>query len=819
MKAVTFFMPLVLILMIGSLNPPIFVIGAEIKQEKVPISFEQSYSKQFDKLWNFTLNVPDLPEFVNTNLTDFTPNGTTVFTGDDILSPVSGSFFKVDVNITRLEIIDDHDGGLSGAGEIFVEGLANGNYSRYPSIGNEFSINSGETITTNINLLSTIASTLNVTLEIRESDTGSDDSLGLITFASTTLANTTLTLTTDIGDAIVDLTITVYPYSSITANEFLNGYKPFLYVDDESNTTELPDQTLGRIIQGSENGKNVLVLQYYMYWETENAPQDTFETHKNDFEVVLVYLDLADLSEPYRVVFNSWQYTDFTDFPAEDILVLDKGVTTPSTEESITVIDNRLQPLLGSVAIQKAKTMPFDEIRNWEYDSLLNLRKNALRTSLMGYNTIDLTVDTSYHTFDLGPGGTQYGYDYPVDALTDAVLKDWFLEINETFNLGTKIWSAFGVDVPVVAPFTHDVTQVFTFPYLISGYHNVVEEAGAITRARNSQVLINQTLTVDTTFRFEGNLVIDYLSTAQPGSTGNMNITLDLDPNNFFVDLGYTYLMNTSLSYFFIQSVFLYNTSQTMSLNIPLETVNSLLDRLGYGSYSMENQPLASFVELEHLTLKPELVGTIANGSLNVQLWGIITNLLKTAVPEAIALIELADRLIDALTLSIGFLLETLVRADIAIETPGVTAGLTSLEFSETSKTVTVPLTYDSNADLSQGISVNFSNINLDMDFSVNWGLGVYFTFPISKLIEKIEWDIGSFPSLTSNLVSSEDQKTDLDVEVPTTSTTSSTSSSNPPTSEPTTPVASETPQETTDFLGLVLLPIPVAMIRKQRKR
>lgn len=33
MKAVTFFMPLVLILMIGSLNPPIFVIGAEIKQE------------------------------------------------------------------------------------------------------------------------------------------------------------------------------------------------------------------------------------------------------------------------------------------------------------------------------------------------------------------------------------------------------------------------------------------------------------------------------------------------------------------------------------------------------------------------------------------------------------------------------------------------------------------------------------------------------------------------------------------------------------------------------------------------------------------
>lgn len=71
--------------------------------------------------------------------------------------------------------------------------------------------------------------------------------------------------------------------------------------------------------------------------------------------------------------------------------------------------------------------------------------------------------------------------------------------------------SFFKVDVNItrLEIIDDDVTQVFTFPYLISGYHNVVEEAGAITRARNSQVLINQTLTVDTTFRFEGNLVID----------------------------------------------------------------------------------------------------------------------------------------------------------------------------------------------------------------------------------------------------------------------------------------------------------------------
>ncbi len=783
------------------------------------MEFGASTSQFFEDKKSLNPAFPSIGDYVNTNLSSFSPDNSNVYVGQDIVSEVSGTFFRVKVKIVAVYVVNDHDGFGLGAGEIFVEGTANGNYTRNPSVGNELALNDGENGTLNIFVLDTLAQQVNVTFEVRDRDTAdADDSLGFATLFLTTPTNGTFDLVTDIGDAHLYLTIeALLSQNALSATQLLEGYRPYLFVDDETDKTEMPTLVVGRVISGTDSGSTALLLQYYFYWDTENSPDGgtySFELHKNDYEALYIYIRPTSITSPYRIVFNDWQYTDVTDFPAQQLLILDGSATTTTENAYLTNISSELQPLLGVATNQTAKTMSLSSIADWEYDSLLNLRTNAWRTSLLGYQTIDLTIDTSYHTFDLGPGGTPYGYNYSVQELNSSLLTSWYGEITQTFANGTHVWSYFGIDIPVVAPFTIDVLQVFNAPYIISGYHNVVEKAGALTLAKNSGLNITQSMGFNIGFRFVGDIVIEQQQAVVPGENTILNVSLDMDPNDFFVNLGFNYTINASLAYWFAQSEFFFNTSFNFPIQIPLGTIGAFLDALGFGSYEKNDVSIIDkYFDLTYLMIKPSFIGTLVNASLELQIWDLVRDLLLVYYPPSEPVLRAINFFIDTITLSINPIIEGVVRASVTSSTPGVSLNASKLTFTQDTKFNIIEVSLDSSFS-APSLTLNFENITYDLDFSTDWSLSVNFRFPLKILISGVTWDIGTFPTYSASIFESPSGAVTLPVGSPSSSIVDDISSSASPTP---TPISNTEPSSIGIFaITVALIAVPIIRNRKR---
>jgi len=92
------------------------------------VDFGGSTTKSYS---NFTSIKPDLPnigDYVQTNVSDFSSDGTAEYSGNQVVTEVSQQIYEITITLTKVEIIGpDKDGTLQGAGDIFVEGYANGN--------------------------------------------------------------------------------------------------------------------------------------------------------------------------------------------------------------------------------------------------------------------------------------------------------------------------------------------------------------------------------------------------------------------------------------------------------------------------------------------------------------------------------------------------------------------------------------------------------------------------------------------------------------------------------------------------------------------
>ncbi len=830
---------LTVVLVILAATPPIRDVFGQQETEttEIPIEFGETMTQSFVDERHFQPTMPDISGYIDANLTDFTPPSTSVYVGEQVVTEITDDFYQVVVLIDYIYVEDDQDGIGMGAGEIFIEGTVNGNYTRYPAVGEEWAIESGGDYEPLVFLLDTKAHRIDLQMEVRDEDTGDDDSLGFFTYTQDTPSNASVELWTDIEDARVRVNVTATNHElTLTAAELLNGHRPFIYVDDETGSTEMPNATLGRVIVGDDDGRNAAVLQYYLYWDSENSPDGgpiTFELHKNDFEAVLVYLDLADLTCPYRIVFNDWQYSDITDFPAESMLILEENAIQEDDLSFTTTISEELQPLLGVTTNQTVSKAPISLLEDWEYDTLLNLRTDVRRTSLLGYETFDLNVDTSYHTFDLGPGGEMYGYDYEVQALNDTILKEWYEEIERTFENGTHVWSFFGIDVPIIAPFTHDVMQIFQEPFVISAYSNVVEDAGALTVAQNSGMNFTQSMDLSIGFAFVGNLVVEHPTQVMPGSVGTLIFDLEMDPNDFVVTLGVDYAMNASLVYWFAQSSFSYNTSFTTEINVPLSSIGSILDQLGFGSYEVADVPIIDdYLELSELVIQPAFVGEMVNGVIRLHVWEVIKAAVLYLFPEAQKILDVIDWFLDSIDLTMNPVLQGVVRMDLSVANmpDDVTLNATELEFTGDKKRNYVEMTVDAGAVFdTEDVELDVTNIRYDLDFAINWGLEIAFAGPISAIVDDFTWDIGSFPSLAAEIFSSPDSQFVVDghQETSGTTTTSSSAESSSSSSETTTATSStegddgngdgdDTPGLT--FFTAVFSVIAIVLLRRNKR-
>ncbi|MCE7735728.1 MAG: hypothetical protein GPJ54_12670 [Candidatus Heimdallarchaeota archaeon] len=760
--------------------------GDETETQSIDLNFGKSTEKEFSFETSNKPTLPDIGGYSTTNLSSFPVEGSTVYGHNDVVTEINQPFYQITVTLVAIYIVDDHDGTLQGAGEIFLQGGVNGNKSRFPS-ATEYAINNGENITAIDEIvLFTKAKSIDIKYEVRESDPGSpDDSLGFVSYVANP-ANESVELITDLTDARVyfDIYATLLG-NSITAGELLQGYQPFIYVDDETSATEMPDYVVGRVISGNDQGTSALVLQYYYYWATENSPDGgiySFELHKNDFEAVLIYLDTSNIDQPYRVVFNSWQYSNLDEFPSENILILEKGAL-PSNLNYVANISSDLQVLLGGSTELNAITADYNAVHTWEYNTLLNLHTDAEITSLYGFKTLDMTVDTSYHTFDLGPGGIDYGYNYTVQALNTSKLQEWYAEVGDTFDQGTHQWSFFGLDVPIVAPFAHDVNQVFAKPYIISAYKNVVEDAGALTVAKDSYLNTTSSLTVGIGFNIPATVEVTYPKSLDVG-TNSIEFELKQTTSDTYIEISYEYFTNISFAYWFMQANFEMSNNGSMKVNMLSDSVTSVLDALGLSSWEKSDVPFNDYVTLDSFVISPKILGTIISGEISVDLWSVLQAVIEAFYPPSKPVFRIANFFIDSLSLTASFAMASDISHTISSPTTGVTLSKTEITYTEDTLIQAADLTIDSVADLSSDVDVIVGTNNYGLTFTTDWSLTLAFKLPVSLLVPDLVWDIGTFPTLSADLLSSPGDTLTIQDAVVISSTSSTTSSTTtPPTS------------------------------------
>ena len=717
------------------------------------VYYSGGLSKSFDINQTIKPTYPNISDFTQNNLSDLSVSSAVTYAHDDYLNIKK---FTIIVEIIKIIIIDDKDGFGQGGGDIFLEGNVNGNFTRYPDTGT-LEINDNENKTINAFVLNSSASSLNSNFEVREEDPGlPDESLGFVKIYRSNPVNETIDVSSTTGDARLLINITsIEEVNNLSAGEFITGYRPYLYVDDEVGD-ELPKLVAGRLSRGNDSGIDAYVLQYYFYWDNEKSPSfggfSPFEFHQNDFEALLVYFDASNLTSPYRIVFNNWQYSSaLSEFPAEDILILEKGADDKNIDYTNS-ISPQLQTILGPVANQSANVKPITDMNDWSYT--LGFSKDTEISSMLGYYTFELVVDTSYHTFDLGPGGTEFGFNYTVQSLNQSLLQLWYGEIVNTFENGTHFWSTFGIDVPKVAPFSHDVTQLFNAPYIISTYSSIAQSAGALSRAKNENIIIQQKLRLGVNFNYPAELSILYPKTISTGTSKDIIMEFTPKSNDFTIGFSYDFSLHADLAYWFAQANFTYENNGSIEVNVPLEDISGIFEMLGMDEFELVSDvSMTDYLTFDTLTIYPNLFGTILEGAVSLNLWEVLSNV--NIHPVVTILVRLIDFFIDGVNLVFNPQVEGVIVSNITTPNSGVSISEKLLKFRDEESTITRKVSVEEDANIDDGVTIEIDDLFYALDFFVDWLISIEFKKPLSSLVDGFEWVIGTYPTYTEELISS----------------------------------------------------------------
>jgi len=763
-----------------------FGIGENLKlnselKNGIEINFGGDLSSSYSNVTSIKPELPNIGEYVEKNLTSFGSDGTEEYTGEMVIDEIDEKFYMLNITLVNVAIGDDDKDGLGqGAGDIFVEGYANGNYTRYPESGEEFQLNSNENVDVSIQLVDSIAYNYEIIFEVRDADTlDEDDSLGFVEYNAISMKNQSFSLETDTSEAILTFEVSLYNLTEITAKQILDGNRPYLYVEDETSKTELPNDLVGRVIIGEDNGINAMVLQYFFYWNNEYSPDGglySFNLHKNDFEAFYVYYDLNNFSEPYRYVFNNYIYSNIPGFPNENLLILEKGANE-TENEYVNTINEDLQLLLGVNTKQIVKMLPMSEIKDWEYDSLLNRRKDVSISTLMGAKSVELTIDTSYHTFDLGPGGNEYGFNYnKTSALNDSRIKSWYSIIEDTFDNGTKNWSYFGIDVPEVGPFTFDVTQVFSVPFVLTGYKTVSQDTTAIERAKNSFLNVSQSLEIFINYNFPSTLDVTYENYVSPGTKSIAKFEY-ITSEKLEISIDFEYELRANLSFWLVQTSFNQSFLGSFDFDVDTGLISSVAEKLGLDSFELDDQELGSYVDLTNLRFYPQLFGEILEGSLELDLWNVIENMIGIFYPGASVILNVIDFFIDKFVLSLDFSVSGVVSVPISTSDSNIMLNTTELVFDPDNLIQYVELSIGDNIE--EDFVFIIGDISYGLNFKIEWVLRCGLESPINNFVSGFDWVIGVYPSLTENLIETEGESFPVSISTETRDTPTNLDTSN----------------------------------------
>jgi len=722
--------------------------------------------------------LPDVLDYINTNLTDLSiREGYTYSNSSEELDILNYDF---NINITQIDIIDDHD--IIGAGEIYFLSTINANKTRYPETGT-IELNSGESLTSDFNIFADFGHQVLASFEVMDEDAIFDDSLGVISFTiAPTTSNGSWYIDTVTGDARIYFDILVFQRPiNITVGNLITSVKPYLHIDDESYDN-IPD-VYGRLSRGNDSGIDAYVFQFIFYWDNETSPTILGEylLHENDFEAVYLYYDSQDLYEPYRVVFNNWHYLNllFEGTPEQSITVLDTSVSTSFDVVETITIDSVFQPLLGLETVIDAKYRPYSSVTDWDYG--LSSKDVRVR-GWAGSFTMEMTVDTSFHTFDLGPGGVdEIAFNYPVYLLTDDALINMYKELNSTFTEGTHLVSALGIDIPKVSPFPFDITSVFEAPYIITAYDTIAESAGDFERARSSRLEYEYNLTVGVELVLPSTINITLPSSTNQGTS--FEVSMDFETNEDELEIIFPYSLDiyTNFSFWFTSSAFDFNYEGVLSFDFINGYLEDQINETTYNSFSiLDSINIADLLAIRSLTINPNIIGEIASANIDLSIWKILSWIIDR-IPSASAriLAKIVEFFIDDLVLSFELIVSGIVSTNLRSNDPDAQISNANITFNEGSLSQTITVTP------SQGFhgefQLIFSEFIYGLEFLANWSMTIDYTSIINNLIPDQTFHIGEGPSFNLDLLRTDGISVTLNIvemHTETTTTTNDNSSS-----------------------------------------
>jgi len=265
---------------------------------------------------------------------------------------------------------------------------------------------------------------------------------------------------------------------------------------------------------------------------------------------------------------------------------------------------------------------------------------------------------------------------------------------------------------------------------------------------------VTSELNIGVTLGFPGQLEVEHPSFVSPGSTTSASLTLS-NSGTIIATFYYNLSCSIEFSYWFIQINTTYFNAGEFVVDFDTSTIVSVLDAVGLGEYVAEDISLGiGSLTLESLVISPKFIGTILTAVLSLDVWFILEIVVHTLYPVyAKSILKILDYLIDEFLLTATITLESHVTSSIESDHADFTPS--DLDFREDAMTIDVEVTFSEDLSGVDKVEITITDLSYVLDLTVDWAYLMIFDFPINLWIYGISWSVGTYPSLSGELLKS----------------------------------------------------------------
>ncbi len=713
-------------------------------------TLSQDFTLNFNKAWNDgTINendvtVPDVASVVD-NITSYVDTGYTAYVGTQVPTKTLNRYWYV-VNATHVYIYDNHD--TSTDGDIYLRGEINqlvddqmSNTKAWDYYLGQFPDYTHSPLM--ITLYAGWAAYIAGRIELYDDDGGIVDSYGIWEFWwNQTKAGFYYNITYGGGDAIVTYSVQISAGPvAMNAAALLDAYKLYLWEDMETSYHDPPAMVCGRVIEGYDayKGKNTSCLQYIYAYANEYSGTDVF-VHYWDWEMVLIFVDLSAGSSvnPYRLVWdNGWYFgseggTDWMD--GQRYYIYEENAV-PGSYYMDVEFSSELWPLLG-----KSRQMTYEV---YEISDLFDTGIENWGIFEWGLPSFQATIETSYHQFDIGDsnglGSTPFLRGYSVQQLNNTILAIWYKCLDYSWTQGIHEVGS-GHYTPNYAPFSWDVMQPFTRPYILNNYPKLCVDINAYNGAKEKKSFnVDVKKSIGVTLQVPCTLELTIPESGAPGDPVSTSLNFHLHPEKANLTLDVFLNFSAQVNLFFGE----YSWDAVFDKKFFLDFANPVLQTLGElvklttdSTFTFSNVNLGSYVTLNG-AINPQLLGTILDMEVQIHL----AEILKALIGPSYSWI--VDTIVDSLDLVInpqitGYLAMDVFGGGTQI---GGRAQFTAVEQS-------IPVTFTLPAGSASNFLLEIKNIAYGINFMADWSLGLVWGQIPALVCDDQNWQLGVWPNI-----------------------------------------------------------------------